>query len=297
MPASRSRTENWRKTLQKVCDRNGAVEINFQRVEQHEHSESALSGKGVDLIWRVRLMRVTDDEILIEEPSTLGQRIEIHDHVNMVVVFSLGQNRWMFRTHSMGRTKVPLNADKDVIAIRLKLPDTVERCQRRQFYRVSTVGLALPKVEAHPLLDPLSAIPAETAVRTRIEMMNDGQIAGYVGDSEPLVLPEVGPPTTTTLVNLGGGGAGLVVDAEDAASFDQHRLFWLTLHLQPQIPAPLGVVARLAHVRMDSEQRRYLGMSFEFSHHQNYKHFVINTLCKCVTDVQRAQLRRRADHA
>ena len=68
----------------------------------------------------------------------------------------------MFRTHSMGRTKVPLNADKDVIAIRLKLPDTVERCQRRQFYRVSTVGLALPKVEAHPLLDPLSAIPAET---------------------------------------------------------------------------------------------------------------------------------------
>lgn len=294
MPASRSRTENWRQTLQKVCERNGAVEITFQRAP--EEGEKVDDQRGVDLIWRVRLMSVGTDEILIEEPMTLGQRIEIHDGVQMVVVFSLGQNRWMFRTRSLGRTKVKLNADKDVIAIRLALPDMVERCQRRQFYRVSTVGLDLPRVETRPLLSAVSAIPAETAIRTRIEMMNEGQIAGFVGDSEPLLLPEVGPPTETTLVNVGGGGAGLIVSAEDAGPFDQHRLFWLTMHLKPHLPAPLGVVARLAHVRMDSEQRRYLGMSFEFSHNPTYKQFVINTLCKCVTRVQREQLRRRAEH-
>ncbi len=295
MPASRSRTENWRQTLQKVCERNGAVEITFQRQSNDDEGagHDAQAG-GVDLIWRVRLMAVSDDEILIEEPMTLGQRIEIHDGVQMVVVFSLGQNRWMFRTRSLGRTKTKLNADKSVVAIRLSLPSTVERCQRRQFYRVSTVGLELPRVDAHPLLSAASTIPAETAIRTRIEMMNEGQLAGFVGEAEPLLLPEVGPPTETTLVNVGGGGAGLVVDADDAKPFDQHRMFWLTLHLTPHLPAPLGVVARLAHVRMDSEQRRYLGMSFEFSHNPSYKQFVINTLCKCVTQVQREQLRRRS---
>src|SRR5690606_7786948 len=225
---------------------------------------------------------------------TMGQNIEIHQNVDVVAVFSLGQNRWMFRSRTLGRAVVPLNAERKIRGVRLKMPDEVERCQRRQFYRVSTVGLRLPTAEVRPLLDIASALAAEAAVRTRIEMLTEGSLAGVIGKAEPLLLPEVGPPVTTTVVNLGGGGAGLVVDADEAGAFDQHRMFWLMLNLEPHIPAPLGLVARLAHVRMDSEQRRCLGMSFEFGHSPEHKLFVVRELCRCVNEVQREQLRRRA---
>lgn len=296
MPASRSRTENWRQTLEKVCERSGVVEIAIAMDPSGDRSgEGAPSSSlAVDLVWRVRLLNITDDELLIDEPSTLGEKMPIHSNVNLVMVFSLGQNRWMFKTQSIGRTKFAVNAHTLVTAIRLKTPTRVERCQRRQFYRVTAGGLSLPTAEARPLLKVSTARLAETAIRTRIEMLLDGQLAGFVGEPELLTLPEVGPPATTTIVNLGGGGVGLMVPAQDAGAFNKHRIFWVTMNLMPHTPAPLGIVCRLSHMRMDSEQRRYLGMSFEFGHNPGYKRFVVNTLCRCVSEIQRDQLRRRA---
>lgn len=298
MPASRSRTQNWRRTLEQVCQRNGPIEIAIPRSggEDRRQSDAASSTPAVNLIWRVRLLAMTDDELLVEEPSTMGQRIEIQPNVTLVGVISLGQNRWMFRTRSLGRTHYDLNNERTVTALRLQAPTTVERCQRRAFYRVKTVGLLLPTVDASPLLNTGSVIGAETAVRTRIEMMRNGQLAGVIGEIEPILAPEIGPTVTTRLVNLGGGGAGLVIDAEDSKIFDKHRIFWLTMSLMPHVPAPLSLVARLSHIRMDSEQRRHLGMSFIFDHNRDYQHFVIETLCRCVNDVQREQLRRRAEN-
>lgn len=295
MPASRSRTQNWRQTLQKVCERSGVIEIAIPRSKSPNDPHDADSdAPSVDLVWRVRLLSITEDEILIDQPSTLGEKMQIHANVNLVVVFSLGQNRWMFRTQSVGRTKFAINAAHSVTAIRLKTPTNVERCQRRQFYRVSAGGLVLPTADIRPLLKMSTARLAETAVRARIEMLQEGQIAGFVGEPEPLALPEVGPPVMTTIVNLGGGGVGLLVPAQDAGAFGHHHIFWVSMNLMPHIPAPLGIVCRLSHVRMDSEQRRYLGMSFEFGHNPGYKQFVVNTLCRCVSQIQRDQLRRRA---
>ena len=303
LPASRSRTENWRRTLQQVCDRQGSVEIAIPRPgdaawpNESEHSEPA-----VNLIWRVRLLAQRDDEIVIEAPSTLGERIDLSPGLHLIVVFSLGQNRWMFRTRTIGRLRWKINQAHSVPAIRLRAPDTVERCQRRQFYRVSTVGLMLPRADAAPLLDIPSAIPAEKAIQTRIDMLREGSVAGFVGCEPPILLPEIGPGVSALLVNVGGGGAGLMVEGKSAGVFDHHRMFWVTLHLMPHLPAPISVVCRLAHVRLDSEQRRFLGMSFEFGHNPEYKRFIVNTLCHSVNEIQRQQLRRRAiveghDHA
>ncbi len=297
MPAARSRTQNWRRTLEQVCERNGALEIAIPR--PGDTSWPGSDGKGsahaVNLIWRVRLLKVSDDEILIEEPVTMGQTIEIRDDISIVAVMAMGQNRWMFKTRTLGRTRFALNNDRKVTAIRLQAPKRVERCQRRSFYRASLGGLLLPKVELMPLLDVETVIPAEMAVRARIEMLQDGQLAGYIGSQEPIMLPEVGPPVDTVLVNLGGGGAGLMIEPEYAGVIDENRVFWMSMSLLPYVPAPLSVMARLAHVRMDSEQRRYLGMAFVFDHNPSYRKFVSETLCRCVNDVQREQLRRRAE--
>lgn len=296
MPASRSRTENWRRTLEQVSERNGAIELAIPR--PGDESDWPGGGPGslqtVNLVWRVRLLSFGEDELLIEQPNTLGERIELHDGIDVIVVFALGQNRWMFRSRTLGRTRVSINADHGVSAIRLKTPSHVERCQRRQFYRVPTIGMLLPKAEARPLLSMTAVRVAEAAVRARIELLREGHVAGVIGETDSLSLPEVGPPTTTTIVNLGGGGMGLMVDGCEARSFDQHRLFWVTMHMTPHIPAPISVVCRLVHVHMDSEQRRHLGMAFEFSHNPDYKRFVVNALCRCVSEIQRDQLRRRA---
>ncbi|RMH30339.1 MAG: hypothetical protein D6693_00605 [Planctomycetota bacterium] len=296
MPASRSRTENWRRTLQQVCERNGGIEIAIPRPgDAAWPNASEQDDAAVNLIWRVRLLAVGNDELVIETPSTLGERIDLRDGLHLIVVFSLGQNRWMFRTRTLGRLRWKLNHHHAVGAVRLRAPERVERCQRRQFYRVSTVGLMLPRADAAPLLNTSSAIAAEKAVQTRIEILREGAVAGYVGFEPPILLPEVGPAARALLVNVGGGGAGLMAEGDAAGVFDQHRLFWVTLHLMPHLPAPLSVVCRLAHVRIDSEQRRYLGMSFEFGHHPDYKQFVVDTLCHTVNEIQRQQLRRRTD--
>lgn len=294
MPASRSRTENWRRSLEQVCERNGGLEIAIPRPgDAAWPSAGGVGSETVSLIWRVRLLDIRETELLIEAPSTLGQHVDLHYGLHLIVVYSLGQNRWMFRSKTLGRMKFKFNHAHNVMAIRLSLPDIVERCQRRQFYRVPTVGLLLPRAEARPIHDARTVIPAETAVQTRIEMLRAGQIAGYVGAEEPLLKPDAGPPVEARLVNLGGGGAGLMVESDAAGVFNQHRLFWVTFHLSPHVPAPLSVLCKLAHIRIDSEQRRYLGMSFEFEHNPQYRQFVTNTLCRCINEIQRDQLKRR----
>jgi c-di-GMP-binding flagellar brake protein YcgR len=174
------------------------------------------------------------------------------------------------------------------------MPDRVERCQRRNFYRVSTVGLTLPRVECYTLLDPLSAVDAEIANRLEIERLIDTPIAGRIGETtdEPRT-PVVGPLFDTTLVNIGGGGVGLIVSPADRASFESHRVFWLRIPLEPHVPAPLSVTARLRHTHIDSSQRLYAGLQFDFSANPPHEKFVVDQVCRYVAQVQREQLARQ----
>jgi len=176
----------------------------------------------------------------------------------------------------------------------LESPSNVERCQRRNFYRISTLGLELPAVEAFPLLDPSSTAVAETACRNEIEQMHDRGIIGKIGtDPQAVAMPEVAPGIPSRLVNLGGGGVGLMVEDKDRGMFESHRSFWLRIDLSPQIPAPLGVAARLRHTHIDSGRRLYAGMVFDFSNGSGHQKFVVNQLCQYVADSQRDEISAR----
>lgn len=297
MPASRSRTEHWRRSLQQIYERGGALEVTPARHADEVVHGGEPGGAGAHLIWRVRILALSDEEIVVEQPSALGQTIRIEDGVELVGVIAVGQNRWMFRTRSLGRGVAALNATRDMAALRLAMPTTVERCQRRSFYRISTIGLELPQVDCWPVVDPTTLLAAETANQARIEMFEETGDKPEAGDREQLVMPEVGPPFPAVLVNLGGGGAGLVVQPENAAGLERCRLFWLQVDLRPHIPAPLGVTGRLAHTHRDSEQRIYAGVAFEFGHNPLHKRFVVERLCRYVNAVQREQLARRVEVA
>ncbi|MCB9846779.1 MAG: hypothetical protein H6814_00040 [Phycisphaeraceae bacterium] len=293
MPATRSRTDNWRRSLEQIHARNGALEITLPRETGPGDEDDAWQ----NLVWRVRILDLTDNEIVVERPSALGVPMDLHDGVKLVAVMPIGQNRWMFHTQMLGATTTTINHRQSVEGIRLRMPRTVERCQRRNFYRMSTAGLVVPNATCRPLLDIASAPAAEHANRTRIQMLLEGQLAGVIHEDEHTMLPEVGPPFPAKLINIGGGGAGLLVEPEDAKGLHSHPHFWVQIDLSPMVSAPIGLVGRLAHTHIDSQQRVYAGFAFEFNHDQTHRKFVIDLLCKYVNDLQRRQLHRESERA
>lgn len=286
VPATRSRTEHWRRSLQQLHERGGSLEVSIARPGEDVPGPDA---DGVDLIFRCRVLGLSDDEILLQRPVTLGQPAPIAPGVALIGVIAIGQNRWMFRTTCLGPAQVDIDRQR-LDGIRILAPKKVERCQRRSFYRVPTAGLILPSVEVRTLLDPSTAAPAESAIQARIEMLREGQLAGFVGEAPALVTPNCGPSFKAKLMNIGGGGAGLLVEHDEAERLERTRPLWLMVDLGPHVPAPLGVVARAAHTHIDSQRRLYAGVAFDFGHHAGYRKFVTDTLCRYVQDVQRHQL-------
>ena len=210
MPATRSRTENWRRSLGQIAERGGSVEITLANRSNELRNSTATDAQpsaAKNLIWRVRIISLERDCIVVERPFALGKEMDLLDGSPIVGLFTVGQNRWMFRTRVVRHsTHKDRGRENDVLV--LASPEQVERCQRRNFYRISTLGLELPIVEAFPLLDASSTAVAEAACRQEIEQMIDHGIAGRIGsDASPdaISMPEVGPGIQSRLVNLGGG--------------------------------------------------------------------------------------------
>lgn len=280
MPARRSRTEHWRRTLEQLYERSGSIEI----------SVASDANAATSIIWRVRLLHIAEDHLIVEAPVVLRKTLNLNDGVRLDGVISLGPNRWMFRTCKVA-TIAPQRPG-DSTTFKLQMPDTVERCQRRSFYRVSTQTLILPPVDTYSLLDPESVIPAEAANRAQILRALETPTAAIEDDAAgPILMPEVGPRTTSRLVNIGGGGVGLVIAPEDAQGVESSQRIWMRIHLEPQVPIPLCVSGRVRHMHLDSMQRRYLGVAFDFGAHKDHERFVQEQITRCVSEIQRMQLR------
>lgn len=265
MPASRSRTERWKDGLFQVFERNGVLEL---AVSHNTDSDST-----PDVLWRVKLLRVSDTELVIERPAAAGRALSLPAGTELKVMMSIGQNRWMFSSSVIGETPA---STISCGSLRITSPSEVQRCQRREHTRVSTTSLHLAKVECWPLLDPGGVAAAETANRALIlELLRTG--ATYE-DARPWIMPEVGPSFTATLQNVSGGGMGLVVDRTEARAIGRSPLMWMRVDLRPEIPAPLAMTARIAHSHLDPEQNVRLGIAFDFTFNPGHRDFVVSQI-------------------
>lgn len=255
MPANRSRTERWRESLRGIAERGGGIEFALVGDEGSEE------GAG-QLIWRVRVLHLADTSMLVEMPTALGSPIPVADGAPIACVIAVGQNRWMFRSRAF------LAASRSGPALRIDLPENVERCQRRNSLRVSSASIHPLRVECWQVRD-LSAIAAAEAANRALDAENSGLTVG--GE---LLFAGAGPHFTATLANIGGGGAGLVVPRGETHGFEGTKLYWLRLDLRPAVPAPVGVAARLVHTHLDSEQNLYAGLAFEFAFNSAHRPFV-----------------------
>lgn len=271
MPANRSRTERWMDCLAEIAQRGGGIELAIACSDDQR-------GGRTDVVWRVRLLAVTDAELVVENPTTLNAPARLPEGTELIGAMTIGQNRWMFRSTVLGQAP---SLTRGPAALRIATPAQVERCSRRSFYRVTLGGIALPSVEIWPLLDPASAIVAEVANQAQIHELQHSN-ASSSGDIPAPVLPEVGPRSLGSLANVGGGGAGLLIDRAEAGPLDHHRIFWLRIDLRPEIEAPLGLTARLAHTHADSAGRVYAGVAFEFGFHAVHREFVAEQMARYV---------------
>lgn len=271
MPASRSRTEHWRDSLRKVFERGGALEITVDR-----SGDSDDSGFASDLAWRVKMVALHEDRIIVEPPAACGHIIPLSAGVKLIVAMTIGQNRWMFHSQTLGHLEGPGNQGHMLV---MQMPTNVERCTRRDFYRISTASVRLPSVQCWPLMDPSSVILPEAANRAQItELMEAGKILSAdtsLSTPTPL-LPEVGPMFTAQLLNVSGGGLGLVLRPEDARVLDSRPFVWLRVDLRPEIAAPVAVTCRVAHSHLDSAHNLYAGLAFDFVHNQEHRRFVVD---------------------
>ena len=286
MPANRSRTTEWRRCLQELAQRQGALEIavacDYQEGEGGQH-----------LVWRVRLLQLTDEAMIIEQPMTLGQTIKLEPGIQLVAILAIGQNRWMFNTANLGETNFKLDSHTTVAALRLSLPVSVERCQRRNHYRVDTASLTMPQLDVWPLLDPKSVLVAERVNELEFEAARGGAEdtdAAHVNKFDPeSMMPDVGPKQVATLLNLGGGGLGLRFAPEDSQILSRHKLFWLRFKLPPELDTPICATAKLIHTHMELSQHTYAGMAFDFSFNPSHQRYVVNQICRYIAVQQQAQ--------
>lgn len=286
MPASRSRNDRWRESLEQVRDRGGVIELAIERRRAPRPEEGPRGVPPADLLWRVRLLSVEDSGLTVETPGAAGRRFPIAVGTPLIGVLSVGQNKWMFHT-------AVVQADDlgQPPTLRLRLPDGVERATRRTQQRISTAALSLPAARCWVLLDPASAVPAQSACRGRVRGMLE-QRTRDESPAETLDLlgpgaPDVGAGFRAELANIGGGGVGLVVARDDAAHAQSTRLYWTRLDLRPHTPAPIEFVSRLAHTHIDAMQNVYAGMAFEFDIDPDHRAFMIDMIQRTVRALER----------
>ncbi|MEL7472884.1 MAG: flagellar brake protein [Planctomycetota bacterium] len=227
---------------------------------------------GADLLWRVRILDLDDERIVLERPTIAGGTVKLRPGTPLVVVMSIGQNRWMFRSVVIGGPE----GESDHGRLHMTMPEVVERCARRSFLRVTTAQLQLPTVECWPLLDPTTVVTAERANRAQVT-------SGKPSENDHLVLPEVGPKFQARLMNVSGGGVGLLVDPTEAAGLDRARMLWMRVALTPIISEPIGLTARVVHTHIDSSQNRYAGCAFEFAFHPEHREFIVGQISEYVS--------------
>ena len=289
MPASRSRTQEWRRSLRQIQERGGAIEFTIAQPENEKENDPASHASGADLVWRVKIIQLDDKEIVVESPMALGRDIQVNADMELVGAIAIGQNRWTFRTTSIG--SYTEGRYKDHPGLRLKMPTRVDRSQRRRI-RVDTQAINLPKVEIWPLLDPKTVIPIERANELAFESLQKGEPFD-AGSSDESVMPTVGPKFSASLANLGGGGVGLMVEPDDAGPLGRHRVFWFRLDLSPELPVPAVASGKVVHTHIDSSQRTYVGVAFDFSFNPGHQDILASQIAYYID--RRQELQRQAN--
>ncbi len=292
MPAFRSRTLHWRRSLDQLAGRGGTLEIALAPAGAAD--SDAEGAVPADLVWKLRIHRLTDSWVDLEAPELLHRVVPMPAGVTVFGAIVVGPNRWLFRTECLGPGGPAAIAGRPIRTIRIAMPQDVSRT-RRTHLRVEAASLALPQVRIWPLLDKDSVRPMQRLLAIAAEQIDAGErIESREWDSES-VRPTLGPEFSATLMNLGGGGAGLRVAPEFAGLLARHQRFWIELDLRPESILPLCATARIAHTHLEAGGATYAGIAFDFTADAEHSGLVARQVLGAIATRQSRQRRLSED--
>lgn len=289
MPAFRSRTLHWRRNLEQLARRGGTLEVAIAPSSEVVTSaeDASIGPIPADFVWRLRIVSTSDDEIELEMPEMLNRAVPVPVESTIVAAIVVGPNRWMFRSRVTG-SSTPTSGLTRSASFRIEMPEQVTRTRRRHL-RVDSASLALPTVRLWPLMDLASVRPAQRALALAAEEIGRGErLVDRTWESEA-VRPTMGPEFSATLMNIGGGGAGLRIESADAGVIANHRHFWMEIDLRPESALPLCVTARIAHTHLESTGATYAGIAFDFTADAEHARLVGRQVIGAIAARQRRQ--------
>ena len=199
--------------LTEACNRNAAAELHFDGEE------------GARVTARVRLLRLEPELVLTDRPQSMGKPMVLKPRQPMLVHFPLGGVRYAFRTRVVRcHCPVRLNATQQVAGIALAMPSEVLEQQRRADFRLSLSGCEVIQAEVH-----------------------FGSPEG--GGSAPIDALRF----STRLINISGGGVGLLVDAQEVRKWILRDTFFVSFCL-PDVEGEFRMMAELQHERRIRER-------------------------------------------
>lgn len=267
--------QGWEQTLQQMLARNGTLEL----------SPIHLASCHTPPTWRVRLLGIEDEALIVERPSHAGESIVIDGDTPLSAVFVDRQQRWSFATRVIDCVEHQLNDEQMVDAMRIHRPADAHSAQRRDFYRVDVAGMTTLPMQLWALSDLDSCVPCET----HNDLVHRQRNVASPPEPPP---PQLGDRFDGLLMDISGGGMALLVPHHIEPLLRHETPFWLRITL-PDLPDPLLAVAKAAHWRREAADALRVGFSFTFDHNPAHQRVVNDQICRLAAHYQRLQLQRK----
>lgn len=205
-----------------ACARNVPAELHFE------------DDIGELIIGRVRLLEMTDGQVLADRPMILDDDGAIPDGSTVTVHFTLNGSRYQFESllEESGLT-VLLNAHQRVSGISLRQPFVITDSQRRSNLRVSVLGYDPISIM---LVDPHPSFPDACPIDARL-------IAGWI-------------------VDMSVGGASVLVHQDAFSRGSSGQRFYLNFML-PAVEHEFSMLGVVRYSRrVESSESVRLGIKF-----------------------------------
>ena len=205
--------------------------------------------------------------MVVERPQHAGMLDELQSGEVLSVLLVRDSVRLQGRCRIVSRTRFELNEHTRVVALQLAPAEDVGSAQRRQFFRVSAAGEDVPPVLLQPLLP-------------------DADAEGGYRDADLDVIK-------AKLVNIGGGGVGLIVSASQALleALPNCRYYDCCIEL-PAVQECVRARGQLVHIQPNQDKTFYLGMKFAFATPRE-RRVAEDQVVKFTTNIERRHLRHK----
>jgi len=176
--------------LDSGCERNIPVEI-------HKHT-----GDAAVPVARARMMCTDSERLYLDEPQTIGKKVQMGKGTSVDAYFSIGDQLYTFSTTVASmQCKVRLNETKTLVGMALNLPSKVEQGQRRSRFRTSLA-----------MHSPISVTICETAHDLNSSPIDADQFTGRIVDGSD-------------------GGIGILLDFDRPRKFKIYGRWIVQFHI------------------------------------------------------------------